>query len=258
MARSPFGGAAHLSNRAPEGNIPRPVLSHRPSCPGRSAVATISAVPRRRPHDLKTALHPFAAAVLETCQRRRLLGASDRVVAALSGGPDSTALVAVLAALRDAGRLASLSAIHVDHRLRPDSARDGEACAHLCRRLGVPLLRVEVEVAPGNVQAQARRARYAALRLAAARAGATRIATGHTRSDQAETVLLRLLRGSGARGLSGIPPRRGPIVRPLIDRSRREVLAYLRARRLSWLEDPTNASPRYLRNRVRAKTRARR
>ncbi len=200
---------------------------------------------------MKTVLHPFAGAVLATCRHRRLLGASDRVVAALSGGPDSTALVAVLASLRDAGLLASVSAVHVDHGLRSGSARDGEACAALCRRLGVPLERIEVQVAPGNVQSRARRARYAALRRTAERAGATRIATGHTRSDQAETVLLRLLRGSGARGLSGIPPRRGAIVRPLIDRSRREVLAYLRARRLPWLEDPTNATPRYLRNRVR-------
>ncbi|HZY02832.1 MAG TPA: tRNA lysidine(34) synthetase, partial [Anaeromyxobacteraceae bacterium] len=82
--------------------------------------------------------------------------------------------------------------------------------------------------------------------------GATRIATGHTRTDQAETVLLRLLRGSGARGLSGIPPRRGTVVRPLVDRSRAEVLAFLRAEGLPWLEDPTNRSPRFLRNRVRS------
>ena len=198
-----------------------------------------------------TSFHPFAEGVLATCRRRRLLGSTDRVVAALSGGPDSAALLAVLATLRDAGLVAWVSAVHVDHRLRPGSADDGEACAALCRRLGVAFERVEVEVAPGNVQAQARLARYAALRRAAARAGATRIATGHTRSDQAETVLLRLLRGSGARGLAGIPPRRGMVVRPLIDRSRREVMAYLRARRLPWLEDPSNATPRYLRNRVR-------
>ncbi len=108
-----------------------------------------------------------------------------------------------------------------------------------------------MQVAPGNVQAEARRARYAALRQAALRADATRIATGHTRADQAETVLLRLLRGSGARGLSGIPPRRGGVVRPLIDRSRFEVVAYLRDRGLAWVEDPTNATPRFLRNRVR-------
>jgi tRNA(Ile)-lysidine synthase len=122
----------------------------------------------------------------------------------------------------------------------------------VCASLGVPLSRVKVEVRGGNVQAEARRARYAALRLEAARVGATRIATGHTQDDQAETVVLRLLRGSGARGLSGIPPRRGAIVRPLIDRTRAEVIAHVRARSLPHLEDPSNATPRFLRNRVRA------
>jgi tRNA(Ile)-lysidine synthase len=115
----------------------------------------------------------------------------------------------------------------------------------------VRLERVAVSVGAGNLQSAARRARYAALRDAARRVGAERIATGHTRSDQAETVLLRLSRGAGARGLAGIPPRRGPLVRPLIDRSRREVLAYLGDRGLSYREDPTNASDRFDRNRVR-------
>ena len=199
----------------------------------------------------KTPPHPFAAAVLATCRARKLLGPQDRVLAALSGGPDSTALVAALAALRDRGAVAEVRALHVDHRLRPGSGADGESCAALCARLRVPLERVAVTVGAGNLQAQARRARYRALRAAAAREGATRIATGHTRSDQAETVLLRLLRGAGARGLAGIPPRRGALVRPLIDRSRAEVEAFLREEGLPWLEDPTNASPRFRRNRIR-------
>ncbi len=196
-------------------------------------------------------LPPFAAQVLATCRRRRLLAPGDRVLVALSGGPDSSALVAALAALRGSGAVAEVRALHVDHGLRPGSAAEAEACQALCDRLGVPLERARVTVRPGNVQAEARRARYAALRAAARRFSATRIATGHTRTDQAETVLLRLMRGSGARGLSGIPPRRGPWVRPLIDRSRDEVLAFLRAEGLPWLEDPTNSTPRVLRNRVR-------
>jgi tRNA(Ile)-lysidine synthase len=174
------------------------------------------------------------------------------VLVALSGGADSTALVAALAELRDAGLLRSVSALHVDHGLRAGSHLDGEACARICAALRVPLSRSRVEVAPGNVQAEARRARYAALRREAARVGASRIATGHTQDDQAETVLLRLLRGAGARGLSGIPPRRGAIVRPLIDRTRAETEAHVRARGLVHVEDPSNATPRFLRNRVRA------
>jgi tRNA(Ile)-lysidine synthase len=195
-------------------------------------------------------LHPYAAAVLATARRRALFARSDRVLVALSAGPDSTALLAALAALRDAGELAGLTALHVDHGLRPGEA-DAACAAAACARVGVPLRRVAVEVAAGNVQAQARRARYAALRAEAARAGATRIATGHTRTDQAETLLLRLLRGAGARGLAGIPPRRGAVIRPLIDRGRDEGLAYLAELGLAWREDPTNATPRFARNRVR-------
>lgn len=199
--------------------------------------------------------HPFEAGVGETLRRRRLAKPGEPLLVALSGGPDSTALLAALRALSLAGAVGPITACHVDHGLRPGSERDAEHCARLCRELGVPLDRRAVHVAPGNVQARARQARYAALREAAAGAGAVRIATGHTRSDQAETLLLRLLRGAGARGLAGIPPRRrgpGPaVVRPLIDRSRAEVIAYLRDRGLGWLEDPSNASGRYLRNRVR-------
>jgi tRNA(Ile)-lysidine synthase len=194
----------------------------------------------------------FSSLVLDTCRRRGLLGTHDRALVALSGGADSTALLGVLVDLRDAGELGEVVAVHVDHGLRAGSARDADACAEVCARLGVELRRATVRVPAGNVQAAARKARYAALRSEALKTGATLVATGHTRDDQAETVLLRLLRGAGARGLSGIPPRRGILVRPLIDRSRAEVLAYLGERGLPHLEDPTNATPRFLRNRVRA------
>ena len=197
-------------------------------------------------------MNPFSFLVLDTCRRRALLGASDRVLVALSGGADSTALLGALAELRHAGLLKEVVALNVDHGLRAGSERDADACALLCARLGVELRRAAVRVAPGNVQASARKARYAALRREATLVGATLVATGHTRDDQAETVLLRLLRGSGARGLAGIPPRRGIIIRPLIDRSRAEVIAYLVERELPHIEDPTNATPRFLRNRVRA------
>jgi tRNA(Ile)-lysidine synthase len=165
---------------------------------------------------------------------------------------DSTALLSALADLRDAGEIREVTAVHVDHALRPGSHLDADACASVCDALGVAFHRVRVEVREGNVQAEARRVRYAELRRAAREGGATRIATGHTQDDQAETFLLRLLRGAGARGLGAIPPRRGAIVRPLIDRSRLEVERYLRERGLGWVDDPTNATARYLRNRVRS------
>ncbi len=206
-------------------------------------------MPRRSlPQNIDT----FTRRVHGTCRLRKLLGPADHVLAAISGGPDSTALLAALADLRDQKQIAGLTAAHVDHRLRAGSASDARFCRELCERLAVPIECVEVTVAPGNVQSQARQARYAALGEAAARCSASRIATGHTRSDQAETVLLRLVRGAGTRGLAAIPPRRGLIVRPLIDRTRGEVLAFLARRNLPFIEDPTNATPRYLRNRVRA------
>jgi tRNA(Ile)-lysidine synthase len=165
---------------------------------------------------------------------------------------DSTALLSVLVDLRNAGQIREVTAVHVDHALRPDSHLDADACGRVCDALGVPFRRVRVAVRQGNVQSEARRARYAALRREAALLGATRIATGHTLDDQAETVVLRLLRGSGARGLSGIPPRRGAVIRPLIDCTRAEIEEHVRARGLSHLEDPSNATPRFLRNRVRS------
>jgi len=202
---------------------------------------------RRRPGPLD----PYPAAVLETIRRRGLLDADEPVLVALSAGPDSTALVAALAALRDAGLAGPVLALFVDHGLRAGVEAEADAARATCERLGVPLRTTRVVVGSGNLQAAARRARYAALRTEAARAGAARIATGHTRTDQAETVLLRLLRGAGARGLSAIPPRRGLIVRPLIDRGRDEGLAWLVRRGLDWRDDPSNASPRYTRNRLR-------
>jgi len=191
------------------------------------------------------------AAVARTISRRSLLAPDQAVLVALSAGPDSTALVAVLAALRDAGLVGEVRALHVDHGLRKGGEEDGASARKTCAALGVPFESIRVVVGAGNVQAAARRARYRALRAAAARHGADRIATGHTLTDQAETFLLRALRGAGARGLSGIPPRRGAIVRPLIDVTRSEVLAHLEARGLAWREDPTNSSTRFARNALR-------
>jgi len=206
--------------------------------------------PRAGRPERASPLDPFAVAVLASIKDRALAGPGVRILVATSGGPDSTALVAALALLEKAGEVGPLAALHVDHGLRAGVEAEAALIGRVCERLGVPFRTVRVKVGAGNVQAAARSVRYAALRAEAARTGASRIATGHTRTDQAETVLLRLARGAGARGLSGIPPRRGLVIRPLIDRSRPEGLAFLARQGLAWSDDPTNATPRYARNRL--------
>jgi tRNA(Ile)-lysidine synthase len=194
------------------------------------------------------------AEVLETLERYALLHGVRRVVVAVSGGADSTALIHVLAALR-AELSVDLHAAHLDHGWRVEAAADRAAVTTMAERLGVPLT---CGVAPlgrptggGGREARARAARSAFLEQVARDLGAERIATGHTRDDQAETVLLRLLRGAGSRGLAGIPPARLPYIRPLIATRRATILAWLRAQGIAWQEDRTNADLSLTRNRVR-------
>jgi tRNA(Ile)-lysidine synthase len=172
-----------------------------------------------------------------------LLQAGRPVVVLLSGGRDSVCLLDL--AVRLAG---PVSALHVDYGLRDSSAADAEACAALCRRLGVPLTVHRAGEPRGNVQAWAREIRYAeAERLAA---GAD-VAAGHTASDQVETVLYRLAASPGRRALLGMPAREGRLIRPLLDITREETAAYCAERGLPWREDPTNESPAFARNRAR-------
>ncbi len=146
---------------------------------------------------------------------------------------------------------------HFNHGLRPTAGRDEQFCRDLAARLAVP-----IEVGAVDVQAYAaaqrlsvedaaRRARYAFLHRAAADAGADRIAVGHTRDDQAETFLLKLIRGAGLAGLGGIYPQRGIVIRPLLDVARSDLREYLRSGGQAWVEDETNASLDNPRNRVR-------
>lgn len=170
------------------------------------------------------------------------------VVVLLSGGRDS---VCLLAAAVDLG--AAVSALHVDYGLREASAGDAEHCAALCDRLGVALTVERAwrpREAPGNLQAWARDVRYAAGARLATAAGAD-LATGHTRTDQAETVLYRLASSPGRRALLGMAPRSGRLVRPLLDVTREDTAAFCRLRGLAWREDASNASPAFARARVR-------
>lgn len=192
-------------------------------------------------------------AVRASVARHRLLEAGDRVLVAVSGGPDSVALLHALTRLSSAYGL-HLAVCHVDHGLRADGPREAEFVRGLATRLGCPVLveRVRVDHRPGrSFEAAARTARYAALDGAARAVGARRIALGHTAADQAETVLMRVLQGAGPRGLAGIPVRRGRLIRPLLEVERPTILAYLAAEGLPWVEDPTNQDPKLLRNRIR-------
>lgn len=189
-------------------------------------------------------------AVEQTIRRHAMLAGGETVLVAVSGGADSVSLLAILTALAPAWRL-TLHALHVDHGLRPDSARDGELVRALGARLGVPVDVERVQVGPGSVEAAARAARYAALEAWADRLGAARIAIGHTVDDQAETVLMRVLGGAGVRGLAAIPPVRGRIIRPLIELRRQALREALAEAGLDWVEDPSNRDPKFLRNRIR-------
>src|SRR5438309_9129120 len=180
-----------------------------------------------------------------------MLTGGETVLVGVSGGADSVALLHLLIALAPSWRL-RLPVLHVDHQRRPDSSSDGDVVRVLGARLGVPVDVATVTVdRRESLEAAARTARQAALETWAARVGAQRIALGHTADDQAETVLMRLVQGAGVRGLAGIPPVRGRIIRPLIEVRRAALEAELRRATLPWVEDPTNRDPKFLRNRIR-------
>lgn len=179
------------------------------------------------------------------------VGSGDRVLLAVSGGTDSSALLHVLARL--APKLGvQLFAHGIDHGLRPEASAELDQVEALASSLGIAFERTRVRVAPGgNLQARARHARYAALERAAARAGGALLATAHHADDRAETVVLRLLRGAGPRGLAVLPARVGARIRPLIRARRRDVEAHLLRHGVSSAHDPSNLDRRFLRVRVR-------
>jgi tRNA(Ile)-lysidine synthase len=193
---------------------------------------------------------------------RRALAASwgpcagETLVAALSGGPDSVALADALVVLgRESGFRIVLA--HLDHQLRAESAEDARFCLELASSWGVPVriggadVRARAAHDHAGIEDAARQERYAFLRTVRDEVGARFIALGHTRDDQAETFLLRLLRGSGTDGLASMRAVSGDLLRPLLEVSRAEVMEHLAARGLRWREDGSNADTALLRNRVR-------
>jgi len=194
--------------------------------------------------------HPLVPRFLENL-RALGVGGEARVLVALSGGADSVALLHLLRfAPAEAAR--PLFAAHFDHAMRPESGRDAAWVAGLCRAWGVPLVTGRAEEAP-RTEEEARDARYAFLRQARDEVRAEWIATAHHADDQAETVLFRILRGTGTAGLAGIPPvdEERRIVRPLLPFTRAQLRRYARDHRVRWREDASNAALDPARNRIR-------
>src|SRR3954452_8375458 len=196
---------------------------------------------------------PGAAAMIdpmvvqERVRATGLLAPGSPVTVLLSGGRDSVCLLDV--ALHLAGRDA-VSALHVDYGVRDSAAEDEAHCAELCARLAVPL-EVRHPGAPdaGNLQAWAPDQRYASAAQVVLRRGGV-AATGHTATDQVETVLYRLAASPGRRALLGMPARSGRLARPLLGITRAETAAYCPAHGLAWREDPTNRTDAFARNRI--------
>jgi tRNA(Ile)-lysidine synthase len=207
--------------------------------------------------------------IREQVRARGLLPRAGPLVAMLSGGRDSVCLLDLAVAICAPG---AVRALHVNYGLRSEADGDERHCRELCRRLGVELevVRAPRPAGAGNLQAWARELRYReARRVASAIAdpaarARTRggvlgecdeppsIATGHTASDQVETILYRLAASPGRRALLGMPAREGRLGRPLLELTREQTAAYCRARGLSWREDSSNEDERYARARVRA------
>ena len=184
-----------------------------------------------------------------------MLAPGARVVAAVSGGADSVCLFHVLRELAPRVGFTVAGMAHLNHQLRGEASDGDERCvAQLASQNGVKFFGEEVDVAAagGNLEQAARLARGEFFARVLREGGGDRIATGHTRDDQAETVLFRVMRGSGLAGLAGIlPMTREGLVRPLLDVSRAEIETFLRDRGIEWREDASNRDESFARNRIR-------
>jgi tRNA(Ile)-lysidine synthase len=195
--------------------------------------------------------------VKKTIKTHNLLQRKDKVLIAYSGGPDSTALLSLLLELRELWNL-ELFLAHFNHKLRSKAEEDEKFASEVARKnslpffLGVEDVRCFARERKVNTEEAGRELRYDFLKKTASRVGANKIATGHTMSDQAETFLMRLLRGSGLLGLSAIYPAvEEMIIRPLIDVERKDIVTYLRGKDLPYRVDESNFDRRFFRNKIR-------
>lgn len=192
--------------------------------------------------------------IINTIEIYSMIKKGDRITVALSGGADSVCLLLVLKELSRSYNI-TVDAIHINHCIRgEESDRDEEFCRSLCTRLDIPItvIRADVPAAASeskkSLEETARDIRYETFKK---HAGKGKIATAHTLSDNAETVILNLARGTGLKGLCGIPPVRGNIIRPLIEITRQQVEDYLKEQNQGFVTDSTNLSDDYTRNRIR-------
>ena len=191
-------------------------------------------------------------------KENRLVAYGEKVIVGVSGGPDSTALLYILNTLRNKLGL-RLQVVHVNHQLRKSAQRDALFVARLCENLHLPytMKRVQIKTssAKSSLEEAAREKRFECLLHLAKQEKASVIALGHTKDDLAETVLMRILRGTGLLGLQGIAPSKQmqdiTIVRPLIQFSKKEILAYLAAKKIKFCVDPTNRQTHFFRNKIR-------
>lgn len=195
--------------------------------------------------------------VKATIKKHSMLREKDRVLAGLSGGPDSVCLLLLLNQLKDEYKL-DLHAIYIDHGLRPEEIpAEIKFCKKLCENLNISFITKSVDVISYakelglNKQEAARELRYKAFDEIALEKGANKIAIAHNADDQAETFFMRILRGSGQKGLSGIPPLRGKIIRPLIEIERNEIEEFLKSSSQSYVVDSSNIKKDYFRNWLR-------
>ncbi len=206
---------------------------------------------------MKSPGEAFPARVLAFADRHGMLPAGSTLLCALSGGGDSMALLTCLLAVA-ADRDLTILAAHYDHQLRGEaSRRDAAFVTRWCRAQGVPLTVGRGDVAARaaregkGIEETARAMRYAFLEETAQAVGADGILTAHNADDNAETLLLHLVRGTGLDGLTGIPPKRGKLLRPLLTQTRAEIEAYLAAMQVPFCQDSSNDDPAYARNRIR-------
>jgi tRNA(Ile)-lysidine synthase len=199
--------------------------------------------------------------IRDIVRRHRLLEPGDRVIIGLSGGPDSVTLSHLLPEIAPEFGAIVAGLAHLNHQLRPSADEDEQFCRQLAERLGLPLdveradVRAAAREARTSLEDGARRVRYAFLRRVALRRDAGRIAVAHNRNDQAETVLFRLFRGAGTRGLAAMRPRVRGAIRPLLDTPRMEIERFLAdegaVAGIGFRVDPTNADVKIPRNRIR-------